>query len=174
MPVNAFQRRYFARMLRVPSPRVSEKVPTVERCGAVCLLCRYGSEADMLQQWEWFRNFHSNFQVVLYYEGKPYQGLIFNKLDVHPFAASHFGLFGRVPAEVVSRLQSQSYDILVNTIEDMDDRMAMVHRWIRADFKIGRDASYAYLNDLSLRMAPGADTQAYLKTVKEYLNTLNG
>lgn len=174
MRMNAFQKRYFARMLRVPSPRVSEKVPMVERCGSVCLLCRYDTEARMLQDWECFVDFHADFHVVLYYEGKPYQGLIFNKLDVRPFAASYFGVFGRVNAEHLSKLQSRSYDMLVNTIGEMDDRMAMVHRWIRADFKIGRDVAYSHLNDLTLQMNEGEDVRAYLKHVKGYLNTLNG
>ena len=172
--MNPFQRGYFLRMLQQPDGRSSAAVPRLSDCGTICLLCNYTTEPHMLQEWEHFRKFHADFQVVLFYEGKPYQGIIFNKLDVMPFAASNFNFFGRVPADVLHKLQSNRYSLLVNTIARMDDRMAMVHRWIPAGFKVGRDAAYGHLNDLSMMMEETADTGQYLHYVRNYMEKLNG
>ena len=86
--MNPFQRSYFSRTLRQqPEQRASAAVPNLSECGTVCLLCRYGTEPEMLREWEAMKLFHSEFQVVLFYEGKPYQGLQFividQVLDVH-------------------------------------------------------------------------------------------
>ena len=173
--MNPFQRSYFSRTLRQqPEQRASAAVPKLSECGTVCLLCRYGTEPEMLREWEAMKLFHSEFQVVLFYEGKPYQGLIFNKLNVFPFAASSFSFFGRVPAELLHKLQSTHYSLLVDTIGRMDDRIAMLHRWISAGFKVGRDPAYGYLNDLTMMMGDEAGTQEYLCQVKDYMGQLNG
>jgi hypothetical protein len=173
--MNPIQRHYFSKMLRQqPAPRPTEAVPRLSECGCICLLSRYTSEPEMLRDWEVIKAFHQDFQMVLFYEGKPYQGLIFNKLNVIPFAASHFNFFGRVPADVLDKVQSRHYGLMVNTVAGMDDRLAMLHRWIPADFKIGRDVAYGKFNDLSLMLNDEDDLCTYLNNVKAYLDRLNG
>ena len=173
--MNIFQRKYFGKILQVqPGPRKAAGIPRVDVCESVCFLYRYTSENRMMQDWESMKCFHHNFYVVLFYEGKPYQGQFFNKLNVFPFAAEQFDFFGRVPAETLSRLQSRHYDLMVNTMDPMDGRMAVLHQWIRADFKIGRNADYAFLNDLSLLMNAEDDLPQYLQHVREYTEKLNG
>ena len=100
--------------------------------------------------------------------------MIFNKLNVIPFAASNFNFFGRVPADALDKVLSRHYRLMVNTVTGMDDRIAMLHRWIPADFKVGRDDAYGNLNDLSLMLDEEADLRAYLDNVKAYLERLNG
>lgn len=173
--MNIFQRKYYGKILQTrPGPRTVAAVPRVATCESVCFLYHYTSENQMMHDWEGMKHFHDNFYIVLFYEGKPYQGQFFNKLNVFPFPADQFNFFGHVPAETLSKLQSSHYNLLVNTMDSMDERMAVLHQWIRADFKIGRNADYANLNDLSLLMNAEDDLPQYLQHVREYTEKLNG
>lgn len=173
--MNIFQRKYYHKLLQAqPKPRPAGGIPRVSSCENVCFLYHYTSENQMMQDWEGMKHFHDNFYVVLFYEGKPYQGQFFNKLNVFPFPAEQFNFFGRVPAETLSKLQSRHYGLLINTMDSMDERMAVLHQWIPADFKIGRNADFSSLNDLSLLMHAEDGLSQYLQQVREYTDKLNG
>lgn len=173
--MNIFQRKYYNGILGSrPPQRPVAAVPQIDACENVCFLYRYVSENQMAQDWEVMKRFHNNFYVLLYYEGKPYQGQFFNKLNVIPLSAERFNFFGRLSADVLSNLQSKRYDLLLNTMDIMDERMAVLHQWVHSDFKIGRNKEYACLNDLSLLLRPEDDLQSYLEHVRNYTEKLNG
>lgn len=171
--MNFFQKRYYQKILSGPQgKRRSARVPQLYDCKSVCFLCRYTAEADLLQQISLFKNFHKDFHVLMYVEGKPYLGAAFNKLNVQPFYADNFNFFGHVSSEAMFNLLSQHYDLLVDTIPELKETTALIHHWIDADFKIGRDISYEKLSDLNILLEKDADTSVYLETVKSYISKL--
>ena len=174
--MNLFQERYYLRRLkpRVATQRQSQHVPQLKDCRNICFFYAYHQEEQALKDIESLKKFHKEIHVIMYVEGKPYLGPAFTKLNVSPFYEHYFNFFGRLSSDNKFNLLSQKYDLLIDTVPHLNLTSAMIHHLVQADFKIGRDESFDYLNDINFLMDESADMNSYLETIATYLTTLNG
>ena len=174
--MNFLQERYYLRKLkpRVAMHRQSQHVPQLKDCKNICFFYAYHQEEQALKDIESFKKFHKEIHVIMYVEGKPYLGPAFTKLNVSPFYEHYFNFLGRLSSDNKFNLLSQKYDLLIDTVSHLTLPAAMIHHLVQADFKIGRDESFDYLNDINFLMDECTDMNTFLETTANYLTKLNG
>ena len=174
--MNIFQERYFRKKIkpRAATQRSTSVIPRLKDCKNLCFIYAYQQEEKALKDIDSFKRFHKDMHVLMFVEGKPYLGPAFTKLNVSPFYAHYFNLFGRLSTEEKFNLLSQKYDLLINTISSMNLPEAMIHHLVQADFKIGRDENYADLSDINFLVDDSSSMDDYLNTISNYLDALNG
>lgn len=179
--MNTFQHRSIQKQLNAFAKKefVSPNtIPILSQSSSIGILCVYENDSqihEMLETIDLYQGRIKRIRLLVYVPLKKNPPILQKSLFIEPILKNDINFFGKLKGEVKHNLQSNRYDILINTVTGTHHLISdFISQFIDADFKISRTESCSPFYHLTLQMDAASSLADYLEAIEKYTNKLNG
>ncbi len=179
--MNIFQFKSIQKQLSLSEKQelyVRNNIPILSQSPGICILCAYENDTQILEMLETIDQYQGRIKrirLLVYVPLKKNPSILQKSLFIEPVLKNDINFFGKLKGNTKQNIQSNHYDILINTITGTHRLISdFIALFIHADFKISRSEESAAIYHLTIPLETESSLSYYLETIEKYTNKLNG